>query len=159
LQADFGFAGNIDDLPEIYLPTARAVRLTLRAVCEEKANNADYYGLISPTNDHEADSRYGQIIEVRLYRPSSDERDLFVDAAPAQRLQGIYLQPDVPFVADGKLTTFFFGKDVMRPPDMVQRLAKQLELENSGLTLVPKKGERAQFGCSNRIRHTLAPDS
>ena len=159
LQADFGFAGDIDDLAEIYLPTARAVRLTLRAVCEEKANNADYYGLISPTNDHEADSRYGQIIEVRVYRPSSDERDLFVDTAPAQRLQGIYLQPDEPFVADGKLTTLFFGKDVMRPPDMVQRLAKQLELENSGLTLVPKKGERAQFACSNRIRHTLAPDN
>ena len=89
----------------------------------------------------------------------TDERDLFVDTAPAQRLQGIYLQPDEPLVADGKFTTLFFSKEVPRPPDIVQRLAKQLELENIGLTLVPKKGERAQFGCSARIRHTLAPDN
>ena len=109
--------------------------------------------------DHEQDSRYGHVIELRLRRASTDERDLFVDTAPAQRLQGIYLQPDEPLVADGKFQTVFFGKEVSRPPDIVQRLAKQLELENIGLTLVPKKGERAQFGCSSRIRHTLAPDN
>lgn len=159
LQTDFGFAGDIDDLDEIYLPTARTVRITLRAVCEQKANDADYYGLVSPTNDREADSRYGQIVEVHIYRPSDDERDLFVDTAPAQRLQGVYLQPDQPLVADGKFTTLFFSKEVPRPPDMVQRLANQLELQNTGLTLVPKKGERVQFGCSSRIRHTLAPDN
>src|SRR4030095_10812025 len=105
LQTDFGFAGDIDDLAEIYLPTARSVRLTLRAVCEQKANDTDYYGLVSATNDREADSRYGHIIEVRIYRPSMDERDLFVDTATAQRLQGIYLQPDEPLIADGKFTT------------------------------------------------------
>ena len=27
-----------------------------------------------------------------------------------------------------------------------------------GLTLVGKKGQRVIFGCSSRIRHTLAPD-
>jgi hypothetical protein len=88
LQTDFGFAGDIDDLAEIYLPTARPVRLTLRAVCEQKANDTDYYGLVSATNDREADSRYGHIIEVRIYRPSTDERDLVVDTAAAQRLAG-----------------------------------------------------------------------
>ena len=159
LGADFGFAGNIDDLAEIFLPRARTVRLTLRAVCEKKPDDEAYYGLVSPTNDREADSRYGHIIEVRVYRSSEDERDLFVDTAPAQRLQGIYLQPDEPPVADGKFTTLFFSKEVPRPPDIVQRLAKQLELENIGLTLVPKAGERAQFGCSARIRHSLAPDN
>jgi hypothetical protein len=159
LQTDFGFAGDIDDLAEIYLPTARPVRLTLRAVCEQKANDTDYYGLVSATNDREADSRYGHIIEVRIYRPSTDERDLVVDTAAAQRLQGIYLQPDEPLITDGKFTTLFFGKELPRPPDIVQRLANQLELENTGLTLVARKGERAQFGCSSRIRHTLAPDN
>jgi hypothetical protein len=88
LAADFGFAGDIDDLAEIYLPRARTVRLTLRAVCEEKADDSAYYGLVSATNDREADSRYGHIIEMRVYRPSTDERDLFVDTAPAQRLAG-----------------------------------------------------------------------
>jgi hypothetical protein len=159
LPADFGFAGDIDDLDEIFLPTARAVRLTLRAVCEEKPENKDYYGLIGKGRDPEQDSRYGHPIEVRLYRPSRDETDLFVDTAPAQRLQGIYLQPDQPLVADGKFTTYLFGKETPRFPDIVQRLAKQTQLESTGLTLVPKKGERAQFCCSSRIRHTLAPDN
>lgn len=159
LAVDFGFPGEIDDQAAIFLPTARSVRLTLRAVCEKKPNDADYYGLISKDDEREEDSRYGQLLELIVHRPSADERDLFVDTAPTQRLQAIYLQPDpVPFV-DGKLTTLFFGRDVQRPPDMVQRLAKQLQLESTGLTLVPKKGERAQFGCSNRIRHTLAPDN
>jgi hypothetical protein len=158
LPNDFGFVGNIKDLAEIYLPTARNVRLTLRAVCAEKDDDAAYYGLIDEA-DHDKDRRYGHIVEVRLYRPSTDENDLFVDTAPAQRLQGIYLQPDEPVVADGKFTTLFFGKDVPKPPDLVQRLAQQIELENIGLTLVPKKGERTQFGCSSRIRHTLAPDA
>jgi hypothetical protein len=159
LAADFGFAGNMDDLAEIHLPTSRAVRLTLRAVCEEKPDNASYYGLVKNERDPEQDSRYGHVLEVRLYRPSTDETDLFVDTAPAQRLQGIYLQPDDPLVADGKITTLFFSKEIARPPDIVQRLAKQLELENIGLTLTPKKGERGQFGCSSRIRHTLSPDN
>lgn len=159
LQDDFGFVGDIDDLAEIYLPRARTVRLTLRAVCAKRDDDEAYYGLISKDGDREADSRYGHIVEVRLYRPSEDERDLFVDTAAAQRLQGIYLQPDEPLVADGKFTTLFFSKELPKPPDIVQRLAKQLEFENIGLTLVPKKGERAQFGCSSRIRHTLAPDN
>ena len=157
LAGDFGFAGNIDNQAEIFVPTARNVRLTLRAVCEGKADDAAYYGLLNE-GDHEADSRYGHIVELHLYRPSTDERDLFVDTAPAQRLQAIYLQPDLPRIADGKITTLFFTVEVPQLPDIVQRLAKQLELENTGLTLVPKKGERAQFGCSSRIRHTLAPD-
>jgi hypothetical protein len=162
LQVDFGFAGDINELDEIYLPTARRVRLTLRAICEDKGSadaNNDYYGVFSDPPKRELDSRYGHPVEVRLYRASADERDLFVDTAAADRVQGIFLQPDEPFVADGKFTTLLFGKEVPRPPDIVQRLAKQLQLESIGLTLVPKKGERAQFGCSSRIRHTLAPDN
>lgn len=159
LAVDFGFVGDIDDFAEIYLPTARAVRLTLRAVCADRPDAESYYGLIDAQGDRESDSRYGHIVEVKLYRPSSDERDLFVDTAPAQRLHGIYLQPDELLVPDGKITTLFFSKEVTRPADIVQRLAKQLGLENLGLTLVPAKGERAQFGCSSRIRHTLAPDN
>lgn len=159
LAVDFGFVGDIKDLDKIYVPTGRAVRLTLRAVCAERADNAGYYGLIDPKGDREQDSRYGHLLQVRLYRASTDEQHLFVDTAAAQRLQCLYLQPDSPLVADGKFTTFFFGLEVPRPPDIVQRLAKQLELETIGLTLVPKKGERAQFGCSSRVRHTLAPDN
>lgn len=158
IEADFGLPDDIDNLAEIYLPTARIVRLTFRAVCEEKDDNDEYYGSLDDA-DHSRDTRYGQILEVLLYRESNDETDLFVDSAPSQRLQGILLQPDAPNVFDGKLTTLLFGKEIQKPPDMVQRLAKQLDLENIGLTLVARKGERVQFGCSSRIRHTLAPDN
>jgi hypothetical protein len=55
--------------------------------------------------------------------------------------------------------SLFVGKQVEKMPDMIQRLALELGLENKGLTLVGKKGKRVQFGCSNRIRHTLSPDN
>jgi hypothetical protein len=158
IEADFGLQDDIDNLQEIYLPTARTVRLTLRAVCEDKDDNHKYYGALDVSN-HDRDVRYGPIVEMLFYRESTDETDLFVDSSPSQRLQGIFLQPDAPNVFDGKLTTLLFGKEVKKAPDLVQRLAKQLNLENTGLTLVAPKGERVQFGCSSRIRHTLSPDN
>ena len=44
-------------------------------------------------------------------------------------------------------------------PAIVERLAQQLDVDHKGLTLVGKPGERVVFGCSRRIRHTLAPDN
>ena len=41
----------------------------------------------------------------------------------------------------------------------MQRLAAQLGCGPNGQTLIGKPGERIQFGCSSRIRHTLAPDN
>ncbi len=41
----------------------------------------------------------------------------------------------------------------------MERIASQLHLDYKGQTLIGKPGERTQFGCSNRIRHTLAPDN
>lgn len=168
VKADLGLVDEIDNLEEIVLPRARAVRLTVRALCENKAQNSDYYGLLveanntMPVPDEEKramDVRYGQIAQVMLYEPSTDEADLFVDAAEGEMLRGIYLQPDPPVVFDGSPLTYLLGKQVEKPPDMIQRLSKQLDLENIGLTLTALKGERVQFGCSNRIRHTLSPDN
>jgi hypothetical protein len=158
IEGDFNLENDIDDLPEIYVPTARTVRLTLRAVCEDKDDNQKYYGAIDAA-DRNRDTRYGQIVELLLYRESADETDLFIDASPSQRLQGIFLQPEEPKVFDGKVKTLLFGKPGKSSPDIMQRLAKQLNLENIGLTLLAPKGERVQFACSSRIRHTLAPDN
>ncbi|MDL1894922.1 hypothetical protein FBQ82_01485 [Anaerolineae bacterium CFX7] len=158
LTNDLQLPGDIDDLAEIYLPTARAIRLTLRAVCEDKADNNAYYGLLNNTNQ-EMDVRFGHILETRVYQPSTNETALFVNTSDAQRLQGIYLEPDPPNVFDGKLTTLLLGKQVEKAPDLIQRLAKQLDVESIGLTLTAPKGERVQFGCSNRIRHTLSPEN
>lgn len=161
LNSDLQLGGvNINDLAEIVLPTARTIRLTIRGVCEEKVQNNAYYGVLNDNDKvHEMDVRFGQVVQVMLYKASSNEEDLFVDATQAQKLQGIYLQPEPPNVFDGKLITLLIGKEVEKAPDMVQRLAKQLKIENIGLTLTAEKGERIQFGCSSRIRHTLSPDN
>ena len=51
------------------------------------------------------------------------------------------------------------GKEVEQTPDMVQRLADQLGVESHGLTLVGKKGQRVQFGCSQPHPPYAAPDN
>ena len=158
LVNDLNLPGDIDDLAEIYLPTARTVRLTLRAACEDKAQNSDYYGLLDDAN-HEMDIRFGHILQTRLYDQSKDETSLLINAALSQELHGIYLQPDAPSVFDGKLMTLLIGRQVEKAPDMIQLLAAQLKVESAGLSLTAAKGERVQFGCSNRIRHTLAPEN
>ncbi|MDT4966280.1 MAG: hypothetical protein QOJ64_1017 [Acidobacteriota bacterium] len=168
VENDLGLAGSIDDLEEIFLPTARVVRLTMRAVCEDKPSNDAYYGLLNAANDVAAipnevgraqDVRFGQIAQVALYSRSTNESELFIAATDGEMLRGIYLQPDPPPVFDGNFVTFLIGKEIEKSPDMIQRLAKELDLENIGLTLTARKGERVVFGCSNRIRHALAPDN
>jgi hypothetical protein len=44
---DLQLPDGIDNLPEIVVPTARTIRLTLRSVCEDKAQNDDYYAACS----------------------------------------------------------------------------------------------------------------
>jgi hypothetical protein len=145
----------IDAMNELVLPTARTIRLTVRALCEKKN---DYYGLENPNNS-DLDTRYGRITQFLVKQDAAEEGDLFIKASPGKTIQGIYLQPDPPFLVDGALTSILLGKEVQKPPDMIQRLAQQLGLESKGLTLVGKKGARIQFGCSQRIRHTLSPEN
>ncbi|HVN24508.1 MAG TPA: hypothetical protein VMT71_11095 [Syntrophorhabdales bacterium] len=144
----------IDAMDGLPLPTARTIRLTIRALCDERAG---YYGLEEP--DPDFNTRYGRTIEFQLYKESTDERALFLNTGAAAQTQGIYLQPDPPAVFNGNLASILFGNEVAKPPDMIQRLAQQLGVENNGLTLVGKKGTRVQFGCSQRVRHTLSPDN
>jgi hypothetical protein len=142
----------LDALPQLVLPRARTIRLTIRAVCEARP---DYYGLEKP--DPAFNTRYGRTIQFQLGAdPLADELALL---SPARQVRGIFLQPDPPFLFDGNLGSLLLGKEVEKAPDMVQRLTQQLGVENNGLNLVAKKGQRVQFGCSQRIRHTLSPDN
>jgi len=152
-----GPAVDIDELAEIVLPTARRIRLTLRAVCEDKPDNKKYYGVIDEA-DHDADSRYGRIVEFLVYRASGDETGLFAGSSGADRLRALLLRPSPPPVRDGTGHSVLLGQKVVDLPDIAKRLAAELDLEANGLTLVAPKGERVQFGCSNRIRHTLSPE-
>ncbi|TCS84948.1 hypothetical protein EDD80_11640 [Anseongella ginsenosidimutans] len=160
LVQDLGLGDDIDNLSRLVLPTARTIRLTIRAVCEDKASENEtsaYYGVVNNT-DKLLDVRYGESFTVMLYHPSEDETGLLVQTAGVPELQGIFMRPDAETVFDGKLTTLFFGMEQVVQNSNVQQLAGQLNLESSGLTLNAAKGKRVVFGCSSRIRHTLAPD-
>jgi hypothetical protein len=138
----------------IILPTARHIRLTLRAVCEDKDS---YWGNLNDNPD--LNSRYGKTTVLKIFVPSRNEVDLFTGTIDPPVLQGIYLQPDPVSV---KLNPIVFrtlqgAKEGM--PDIVQRLAKQLNLECKGSTLFAGNGERVQFWCSNMASHTMAPDN
>ena len=157
LVNDLNLGDDIDNLAELVLPTARLVRLTLRAVCEDKVDNDEYYGVIDETNPFR-DNRFGETFQVLAYSPSSDETGLLVQTPGVPRVQGIFMQPDVVNTVDGKLTTLLLGKQTTEQRSNVQQLADRLNIVSHGLTLSAAKGQRVVFGCSSRIRHTLAPD-
>lgn len=160
LVQDLGLTDDIDNLPQLVLPTARTARLTIRAICEEKATENEtlaYYGVVNAA-DKNLDVRYGEAFTLQLYKPSEDETDLLVQTPGVPQLQGIFMQPDVQATFDGRLDTLLFGRQNNTTVNNVQQLADQLDLESTGLTLNAPKGSRAVFGCSSRIRHTLAPD-
>ena len=141
----------------IVLPTAREVRITLRAAAE---GTADYWGNFSDT-DPALDARLGKTTVLSLRKESAVETGLLMGTEDPQFIQGIYLQPDPLRL---KLNPLFFktlnGNTASETvPDIIQRLAKQLDVEGKELTLTAPLGERIVFWCSNLVRHTMAPDS
>lgn len=157
VEADLQLNDDIDNLEEIVLPTGRTIRLTMRALCEEKADNDEYYGELHPGN-RKMDIRYGEPVEMTCYKPSDVEENLLIQTAGVPALQGIFMRPDLELSFDGKIKSYLFGKGGDEQPENVQQLASQLKTEVNGLTLSGAKGERIVFGCSSRIRHTMAPD-
>ncbi|WP_276484001.1 hypothetical protein [Paraflavitalea pollutisoli] len=153
-RADLNKAA-IDAMSDIPLPTARRIRMTVRAVCAEQPG---YFGFSDPA-DKNKDTRYGKTSQFWFHEPSTDEADLLLPVVNVPALQGIYLQPDPPLLNSGVLATWFLTREAPNNmPDIVQRFAQKLGLRNNGLTIMGRKGERVVFGCSNRIRHHLAPD-
>ncbi len=125
----------------LVLPTARDIRLTIRAVADE---NTDYFA---------KDAWTGKPVQVMVRRKSSDERSLLAST----RVRGIYLQPDPAPPVELTVKGVFLQK-LTESPAIIERLAQQLTVDHKGLTLTGRNGERVVFGCSRRIRHTLAPD-
>lgn len=143
---DFGDLGltqaQIDAMNQIVLPTAREIRLTIRAVADD---NPVYFA---------KDANIGKAVLVKVRRESANEKDLIA----SKKIRGIYLQPDPVPSWDGTLNTLVFQRVTGNSPAMIERLAQELGVDHKALTLVAKRGERVVFGCSRRIRHSLAPD-
>lgn len=139
----------------IILPTARNIRVTVRAVGEEKTN---YWGNIHPKNAN-MDSRFGKTTVLHMRQESQTEQNIFTDTENPKTLQGIYLQPDPITISLDPVTfkSLQGGNEGM--PDIVQRLGDQLDVKVKELTLVAENGERLQFWCSSMIRHSMSPDN
>lgn len=145
----------IDAMTAIPLPTARRIRLTVRAVCQEESG---YYGFSNLANK-DLDTRYGKTAQFWFHQPCEETVVLLSPEPNVAPLQGIYLQPDPIYLNTGEISSFFLLRETSGGmPDIIQRFAQKLGLRYNGLTLMGKKGERVIFGCSQRIRHHLSPD-
>lgn len=141
--------GNIGAKNELVLPTSRHLRLTFIPL----VNNAD--------NDY-ADTGIseGKKLMMTSYQPSLNEVSLLSKIDTGYK--AIYLQPEHP-VDQHKVTGFgniielnFINSST---PIELSRLADAFDLVAHNLTLEGEKGTRVQFGCSNLMRHSLAPDA
>lgn len=150
---------DIDANDVLVLPTSRDIRITLFPVCSDKPALPAYFGF-AKTEFKQEFVRTGEPTQFFVRQDAVNETAFFRTDLESKQLQGIYLQPDPPQV-NNPLTLvkeIVAGKELQQS-SLMQRLAAQLDVDFTGLTLIGKPGERIQFGCSNRIRHTLAPDN
>ena len=129
----------------IPIPSARDVRISLTAVCGARAS---YY-----QSDEHRRGIAPLVLNVR--KESSLEADLFDDTlAPARYIRGCYFQPDA--IEDSPLRAAGLRNEA--PSSISGRLAEEVGLACSGLTLFARQGHRLIAGCSAGLRHVLAPD-
>ena len=150
---------DIDSGDSIVLPTSRDIRITLLPVASDKAEKPEYFGFAKTLFAGEF-VRTGEPVLFFVRQDAEEEQQFFRKDLESRQLQGIYLQPDPP-QPNNPLTLVPFtveGKELGQSTIM-QRLAAQLDLDSTGLSLIGKPGERIQFSCSSRIRHILAPDN
>jgi hypothetical protein len=114
----------------LVIPTARDIRLTLVGLGR---NEPGYFAT--------ADLRRGLPVTVEIRATAQIEAPLFT--AVESPLRSFFFQPPPP---DGSVAS------------PVARLATELELDHSGLTLAGRKGRRTVFACSAALRHTLSPE-
>ena len=125
-----GFAEAQPNAGSLAIPTARDVRFTLTAM-----------GRTEPNYFASEESRTGVPITVEVRAAASGEAGLF---APFDLpVRGFFFQPPPE------------DASVSSP---VERLAQELGLVSSGLTVSARPGHRAIFACSRALHHTLAAE-
>lgn len=151
-------SSDLDQMLDLVLPTGRQIRITLRAVADSDIDPEEYWGVID--TDPEKDSRFGKVTQLSFYHPPFEESLPFLEPfGRIPELQGIYLKPDqVPTTKKNPLNMLIYKVSEMNESDAVKRLADAIGCESKGMTILAPKGQRLVFGCSPRIRHSLAPD-
>lgn len=131
------------------LPTARDVRLTLTPICRADPQ-LDYFG--------SQEARRGSTVVIYSRANSSDERGLFVHQTPAEEFHVHFLQPDALPGALLAASRAVEGSQEEAPRDLMQRLARAVQVEARDLTLVARPARRIVFACARALRHTLSAD-
>ncbi len=149
----------IDGTDVLVLPTSRDIRITLLPVCSDKEDSPEYFGFAETLFAGKL-RRTGEPVQFFVRQDATAEQGFFRKDLESKQLQGIYLQPDPPQIVNAQtyVTETVEGKELQQST-LMQRLAAQLDVDFKGLTLIGRPGRRVQFGCSHRIRHTLAPDN
>jgi hypothetical protein len=128
-----GFSGNQPDNGPLALPTTRDLRVTLTAIGRD---DEGYF--------FDETARRGVPVRLDVRADADVEAALLTDApAPSTVLQSFFFQHPP---ADNSVA----------PP--AERLAGEIHLDHSGLTLSGRAGHRTVLGCSAALRHTLSPE-
>ncbi len=141
VSAQLGAPGSVSgSLP---LPTARDVRLELRALCRE---DAAYFA-------SEA-ARRSIPVTIDFHQPAGEESAPLLPIDPTLGMRSIFLQPDS---VAGEATPAVV--QVQNDPSelLLQRLAQAAGLSASEDTLLALPGERVVFGCAG-LGHRLSPE-
>ncbi len=159
-EVDLGDLGisqaEIDGGDALVLPRSRDLRITVYPACRD---DPAYFGF-APTRIAGELHRIGEAFEFCVREDAQDEVDFFRPGLESHQMQALYLQPDPPQVNNPLtlVTSIVAGAQAPRST-LLDRVAGQLAVDCKGHTLLGKPGERIVFGCSHRIRHTLAPDA
>ncbi len=125
------------------LPTARDVRLELRALCRD---DTEYFA-------NEA-ARRSATVTIDFHQPAAKEASPFHPLDPTLAMRSVFLQPD-SVAGEARPAVVQIQND---PSELlVQRLAQAARLGASGDTLLAPPGQRVVFGCAG-LGHRLSPD-
>lgn len=125
----------------LQIPTARDVKIELRAVGEE---NYDYFG-----NER---ARLGAVSTITLHKFATTEDHFLLPQAPQDVIRSIYMQP-TDLEQESQPTAVVLQNQALSV--LVQRLANAAGLVANDTTLSMPPGERGIFGCSKGLKHYL----
>ncbi len=148
---------NIDDRTDLVLPTARDIRITVRALTKTQPG---YYGGTNPDGTARTELK-GMPSSFVTRKAATSELNLFKPTGDQMMIRGIYLQPDPPFTVTADISQLLVANlaATNQVPDLIQRLSTAIGTESRGMSLIGKQGQRWQFGVSRYIRHSAAPDN
>lgn len=141
---------SIDDVPDLILPTNRDIQITVRPVCSKKD---DYYA--------DQDPLQGMTTRFLTRQAAANENGFFKATGPQTMIRGIWMRRPEEHKIKAQVRHLFLGEKAApdQQPELIERLAKAIDVETKGLSLLGKAGQRWQFGAGRAIRHTLAPDN